>query len=202
MICQQHGKDDGRSVKETKVSRENESQSRKRKSATNNCDNDQLTHLQVADIADGAVVRTIRLDVLALLAEPHAIVDRAVEYRQIRRQMLQQPRLFVGVFDLEELIEFLAGNFEGRRHHSDIREDGLVVGPDEEDKADVVEDDEEERFHPAVDVIHTKLYHVRIPGPETNFTVILIACQRRVTHYHRMIPLINSTGMTRKEKID
>jgi hypothetical protein len=190
VICQQHGKRAG-------------SQPRKAEnSVTTNHDTNQLTHLQIADIADGAMMRTIRLDVLALLTEPHAVVDRAIEYRQIRRQMLQQPRLFIGIFDLEELIEFLAGNFEGRRHHSDIREDGLVVGPDEEDKADVVEDDEEERFHPAVDVIHTKLYHVRIPGPETNFAVILIACRRRVSHYHRMIPLINSTGMTRKEKID
>jgi hypothetical protein len=112
-------------------------------------------------------MRTVWLDVLALLAEPHTVVDGAIEDGQIGGQMLQQPRLFVGVFDLEELIEFLAGNFEGRRHNRDIRENGLVVGPDEEDKADVVEDEEKERLDAALDFREAKLYHVRIPGPET-----------------------------------
>jgi hypothetical protein len=61
--------------------------------------------------------------------------------------------LFVGVFDLEKLIEFLAGNFEWRRHDSDRREDGLIVGPDEEDEENMIENQEEKCFYTALDVV-------------------------------------------------
>lgn len=49
----------------------------------------------------------IWLYVLALLAKPHAIVDGAVENGKVGSQMLQQPRLLLGVFRLEQLIKFL-----------------------------------------------------------------------------------------------
>jgi len=48
-----------------------------------------MIHFQVADITDAAVVRSVRLDVLTLFAEPHAIIYRAVENGQICSQMLK-----------------------------------------------------------------------------------------------------------------
>lgn len=111
-------------------------------------------------------MRPVGLDVLALLTEPHAVVDGAVEDRQVGGQVLQQSCLFVGIFDLEKLIELFAGDLEGRRHDGDLSEDGLVVGPDQEDKADVIENEEEEGFDAALDALHAQLDDIGVPGPE------------------------------------
>lgn len=46
------------------------------------------------------MVGSVGLDVLALLAEPDAVVYRAVEDGQVSRQVLEQSRLFVGVLNL------------------------------------------------------------------------------------------------------
>lgn len=111
-------------------------------------------------------MRAIWLDVLTFLTESHAVVDGAVEDWQICCQMLQQSRLLVGIFRFEELIEFLSGDFERRWHNGDWREDGLVVRPHEEDETDVVEHKEEESFDSGIDIIYTKLDHIRVPRPE------------------------------------
>lgn len=86
----------------------------------------------------------IWLYVLALLAKPHAIVDGAVENGKVGSQMLQQPRLLLGVFSLEQLIKFLPRDLKGCGHHRHRREDGLVVGPYQKCEADVKEQQQEE----------------------------------------------------------
>jgi hypothetical protein len=93
--------------------------------------------------------------------------------------MLQQPSLFVGIFDFEKLIEFLARNFKGRWHKRYLSKDGFVVRPDEEDKADVIENDEEKCFDCALDIIDTKFHNISVPTPANNTLsdVILIACR-------------------------
>lgn len=73
------------------------------------------------------MVGSVGLNVLALLAESDAVVDRAVEDGQVSRQMLEQSRLFVGVFNLHELLHLLARDLERSRHDGDWREDRLVV---------------------------------------------------------------------------
>jgi hypothetical protein len=48
-----------------------------------------LTHFQIANIANATMMRPVWFNVLTFLAKPHAIVDRTVEDGQVNRQMLQ-----------------------------------------------------------------------------------------------------------------
>lgn len=111
------------------------------------------------------MVGSVGLDVLALLAEPDAVVDRAVEDGQVSRQVLEQSRLFVGVLNLHELLHLLARDLERARHHGDRREDGLVVRPHEEREEDVEEHQQKEGLDSAVDYVDAKLDNVGIPAP-------------------------------------
>lgn len=50
------------------------------------------------------MMRAIRFDVLAFLAESNAVVYCAIEQRQVGSEMLQKSCLLIWIFDLEELI--------------------------------------------------------------------------------------------------
>jgi hypothetical protein len=98
--------------------------------------------------------------------------------------MLQKSRLFIGILRFEELIEFLARNSERRRHDGDWCEDGLIIRPHEEDKADVVENEEEKRFNSAVYIVYAQLDDIRIPAPKiaqkkcSNSCFAILSCSR------------------------
>lgn len=129
------------------------------------------------------MVSSVGLNVLALLTKPDTVVDRAVKDRQVSRQVLQQPRLLVGVLNLDELLHLLSRDFERPWHHSDGREDGLVVRPDEEREKDVEEHQQKEGLDSTVNNVDAQLDYVGIPAP-----AILGGIRRKTTNDSQLQP--------------
>lgn len=141
---------------------------------------------------------SVWFNVLTFLAEPHAVVDGAVEDWKICCEVFQQPCLLIRILDLEQLIEFLSRDFEWSWDDGDWREDGLVVRPYQEHKADVVEQQHEESFEVALDDSEAEFNHVSVPAPRKGLRLAFgFALDVVMKHYHSMMPLINTTGITR-----
>lgn len=138
-----------------------------------------LTHLQVTNIAYTAVMSSIWFYVLTLFTESNTIVDGTVQDRKISSQMLQKPCLFIWIFDLKELIQLLARNFKGSGYDRNRCEDRLVVGPYEEYETDVKEEQQEEGLNSRSHGVNAQLDHIRVPRPinRTKLKILSSACR-------------------------
>lgn len=117
--------------------------------------------------------------VLTLLTESYAIVDGAVQDRKVGSQMLQKTCLLIRIFNLEQLIQFLARNFKGSRHDCHRCENGIVIGPYEEYKAYVKEKQQEEGLNSRIHGVDAKLDHIRVPRPinRAKLKILSSACR-------------------------
>lgn len=124
-----------------------------------------VVHLEHAGLTNAAVVRAIGLDALALVAIAHGPAVGAREDGQVFSLSFEHcfGVLFAG--GRGHLVHVGLQQEEVFRWPLDGREDGLVVGPGEEDENDVVEHKIKDSLDPVADLKNAQLDGVGVVGP-------------------------------------